>query len=158
MFQRLPALCISDTLSPVYKGFSVAKKESMSAWRVRSSSVWVQRTRFVKPIAWSLRTMTKPTRPLLQHERERENTGRKGREGCDGGSGFRHGKRERSGMVALDKTINKKRGHTNDHGHEHSQNTTKPKKKQLLTQLHSKNRAHSSSPRFNNCSSHALSR
>ncbi|KAM1420741.1 hypothetical protein ACFX2I_003076 [Malus domestica] len=75
----------------------------MSAWRVRSSSVWVWKTRFMKPKTWSLRTMVKPTKPLLQREREkgRENAGGKGRERCDGGSGFKHGEKERGGMVVL---------------------------------------------------------
>ncbi|TQE08832.1 hypothetical protein C1H46_005550 [Malus baccata] len=60
--------------------------------------------------------------------------------------------------LGTDKINNKKRGHTNGHGHEHTQNTTKPRKKLLVAQLHSKNRAHSSSPRLNNRSSPALSR
>ena len=44
-------------------GFSVAKKDSTSDWRVRSSSAWVRTTRLVKPMDWSLRTMAEPTRP-----------------------------------------------------------------------------------------------
>ena len=31
------------------RGFSAAKKESTSNWRVRSSSEWDRRTRLVKP-------------------------------------------------------------------------------------------------------------
>jgi hypothetical protein len=58
--------CIPPTLAAAritYWGFSAAKKESTSDWRVRSSSEWERRTRLVKPWDWSLRTIAEPTRP-----------------------------------------------------------------------------------------------
>lgn len=49
--------------STTYWGFSAAKKDSTSDWRVRSSSAWVRTTRLVKPKDWSLPSMAEPTRP-----------------------------------------------------------------------------------------------